>query len=37
MDSHFISKLHEKQRKAERNQRTQGNKHPEKSLPHKQH
>jgi hypothetical protein len=37
MDSHFISKLHEKQRKAEKNQRTQGDKHPEHKLPTNRH
>jgi len=37
MDSHFISKLHDKQRKAERNQRTRGKNHPEIKLPNKQH
>ncbi|MFS0839957.1 DUF4023 domain-containing protein [Paenibacillus sp. 1P03SA] len=37
MDSHFISKLHDTQRKDERNRRTQGNNRPEKRLPNKQH
>ncbi|MVP00532.1 MULTISPECIES: DUF4023 family protein [Paenibacillus] len=37
MDSHFISKLHDTQLKAQRNQRTHGKKHPEKRLPNKQH
>ncbi|MFC0212645.1 DUF4023 family protein [Paenibacillus chartarius] len=35
MDSHFISKLHDKQVKAQRNQAVSGNKHPEKRLPSK--
>jgi len=37
MDSHFISKLHDKQNKAEKNLQTQGRKHPEKSLPNHRH
>ncbi|MDR6554001.1 DUF4023 family protein [Paenibacillus qinlingensis] len=37
MDSHFISKLHDKQRKAEKNKRTQGDGHTGKNLPHKMH
>jgi hypothetical protein len=35
MDSHFISKLHDKQRKDEKNRRTQGKNHPERVLAHK--
>ncbi|WP_270884336.1 DUF4023 family protein [Paenibacillus aestuarii] len=37
MDSHFISKLHERQRKAEKNQRTQGHKRPGDKLPNHKH
>jgi hypothetical protein len=37
MDSHFISKLHDKQRKAEKNHRTQGDKRPESNLPNNKH
>jgi hypothetical protein len=37
MDSHFISKLHDTQRKAEKNMRTQGKKHPEQRLPNNKH
>ncbi|MEC0225519.1 MULTISPECIES: DUF4023 family protein [Paenibacillus] len=37
MDSHFISKLHDKQRKAEKNFRTQGDNQPGSNLPHKKH
>lgn len=33
----FVEKLHENQEKAERNKKTQGNGHPEKKLPNKQH
>jgi hypothetical protein len=37
MDSHFVSKLHEKQVKAQRNQAAHGKNHPEKRLPGKRH
>ncbi|MCD1258137.1 DUF4023 family protein [Paenibacillus athensensis] len=37
MDSHFISKLHDKQNKAEKNLKTQGDKHPGKHLPNNRH
>jgi hypothetical protein len=37
MDSHFVSRMHDKQMKAQRNQATRGNKHPEKRLPSKRH
>jgi hypothetical protein len=37
MDSHFISKLHQKQMNAQRNQASHGKKHPEKRLPNNRH
>ncbi|MBP1966096.1 DUF4023 family protein [Paenibacillus aceris] len=37
MDSHFISKLHDKQKKAAKNFRTQGDGQPGSNLPHKKH
>ncbi|UJF32037.1 DUF4023 family protein [Paenibacillus hexagrammi] len=37
MDSHFISKLHDKQRKAEKNLRTQGHNRPGDKLPNHKH
>ncbi len=33
----FLEKVHEKQRKDEHLRKTQGNGHPEKKLPNKQH
>lgn len=37
MDSHFISKLHDKQRKAQKNLRTQGDNRPESNMPNNKH
>ncbi|MFC4970446.1 DUF4023 domain-containing protein [Paenibacillus sp. GCM10023248] len=37
MDSHFISKLHDKQRKAAKNFRTQGDGRPGSNLPNNKH
>ncbi|CEG25522.1 DUF4023 domain-containing protein [Bacillus sp. B-jedd] len=33
----FVEKLHEKQRKDEKNKKRQGNGHPSEQLPNKQH
>ncbi|MFC0473392.1 DUF4023 domain-containing protein [Halalkalibacter kiskunsagensis] len=38
MDTHeFVEKLHDKQEKAEKNKKRQGNGNPSKKLPNKQH